>query len=67
MKQVESGYTIFSARFANADGTAVEIQTAGFGAVMISAERQDLWEHAQAWIAAGNAASGFVPARPVAQ
>lgn len=46
-------YTILSAQYANADGTAVVAQTEECGAVAIAPERAVLWAKLQAWVTAG--------------
>jgi len=54
--------TITSARFANPDGTAIELQTAESGAVIAvnRPNRKEAWDAMQAWIAAGNTPAAFV-------
>ena len=51
---MEAEYEILSARYANDDSTAIELQTKGFGAVIVSLDRAELWAHAQNWIGKGN-------------
>jgi hypothetical protein len=61
---------ILSARYANANGTAIEAQTDTDGAVIIVPERAELWELAQEWLAEGGAPAAFVPVEgqpPVAE
>lgn len=59
-----NGYSIVSARYANEDRTAIELVTSEFGAVMVSAERKDLWKHASEWIAAGGQVAPHVAPEP---
>lgn len=62
-----NGYKIVSARYANAENTAIELVTSDFGAVMVSAERTELWQHAAQWIAKGNTIAAYVAPEPEEQ
>lgn len=54
-------YTITSAAYANAENTAVLIQTTINGAVLVSQQdRPDLWADLQTWVAGGGVISAYV-------
>lgn len=59
------GYTIESAAFANAEHTAVVMQTEESGAVAVSAkDRPALWLHLQSWVSNGGEITAYVAPPP---
>jgi hypothetical protein len=48
-------YTIRAARYANPEGSLVEVQTEEEGAVMTMRQRQESWQALQEWLARGGA------------
>jgi hypothetical protein len=52
-------YTIQSAQYANAESTAVVLQTTESGAVLASTERPDVWASYQSWVIAGGVTAAY--------